>query len=193
MFNLSEWFREDPDGSISVHGDRVSWAKADRSAVRYVGRETRVTDEFHHRFIVCMEEGYVEDELNRGLLRLWELRCDWDNRIWIYARKTADGWTIHYEQRYRGQDLWAFHGAEPLSWGQRFVVELDRVGDRHRLRVLGEDGETVCVDTGGIEGVNQPFDWLWIASTIKSRRNNGNWSTGYLESLTMTLDHQICS
>ena len=81
MFHLDEWFQEDPDGSISVQGDRVSWVKADRSAVRYVGRETRVTDDFHHRFIVCMEEGHVEDELNRGLLRLWELRCDWGNRI----------------------------------------------------------------------------------------------------------------
>ena len=194
MFRLSEWFQEDPDGSISVRGDRVNWVKADRSVVRYVGRETRVTDEFHHRFVVCMEEGHVEDELNRGLLRLWELRCDWDNRIWIYVRKTAEGWTIHYEQRYRGRDLWAFHGVESFSWGQRFVVELDRVGDRHRLRVLSEDGETVFVDTGDIEGVNQPFDWLWIASTIKSRRNNGNWSTGYIESLIMmTSDHQICS
>jgi hypothetical protein len=193
LFHLSEWIQEDPDGSISVRGDRVSWAKADRSAVRYVGRETKVTDEFHYRFIVCMEEGHVEDELNRGLLRLWELRCDWGNRIWIYARKTAEGWTIHYEQRYQGRDLWAFHAVEPLSWGQRFMVELDRVGDRYRLRVLSEDGETVFVDTGGIEGVNQPFDWLWIASTIKSRRNNGNWSTGYIESLTMTPDRQICS
>ncbi len=193
MFNLSELFQEDPDGSITIQGDRVSWAKADRSAVRYVGMETRATDEFHHRFIVCMEEGHVEDELNRGLLRLWELRCDWDNRIWIYARKTVDGWTIHHEQRHRGRDLWAFHGAEPLSWGQRYVVELDGVGSRHRLRVLSEDGGIMYVDTGDIEGVNQPFDWLWIASTIKSRRNNGNWSTGYIESLIMTPDHQICS
>ena len=186
MFTLNEWFQEDPDGSLSVHGDRVSWVKADRSAVRYVGKETRVTDDFHHRFIVCMKEGYVEDELNRGLLRLWELRRDWDNRVWIYAREAADGWTIHYEQRYLGRDLWVFHGAEPLSWGHRYVVELDRDGDRHRLRVLSEDGETVCVDTGRIMGVNQSFAWLWIASTIKSRRNNGNWSTGYIESLTMT-------
>ncbi len=186
MFTLNEWFQEDPDGSLSVHGDRVSWVKADRSAVRYVGKETRVTDDFHHRFIVCMEEGYVEDELNRGLLRLWELRRDWDNRVWIYARKTSEGWTIHYEQRYQGRDLWVFHSAKPLSWGQRYVVELDRDGDRHRLRVLSEDSEKVCVDTGWIMGVNQSFAWLWIASTIKSRRNNGNWSTGYIESLTMT-------
>ncbi len=73
------------------------------------------------------------------------------------------------------------------------MVELVRVGDRHRLRVLGETNNTVFVDTGGIEGMNQPFDWLWIASTIKSRRNNGNWSTGYIESLHMTPDHQLCS
>jgi hypothetical protein len=69
-------------------------------------------------------------------------------------------------------------------------VKLDRAGDRHRLRVLREDGGTVYVDTGHIEGENQPFDRLWIASTIKSRRNNGNWSTGYIERLTMTPDHQ---
>ena len=161
--------------------------------MRHVSRETRVTEEFHHRFIACMEEGHAEDELNTGLIRLWELRSDWDNRIWIYARKTPDGWTIHNEQRHRGQDLWAFHNAEPLTWGQRFLVELDRVVDRHRLRVLSEDGGIVYVDTGDIEGVNQPFDRLWIASTIKSRRNNGNWSTGYIESLIMTPDHQICS
>jgi hypothetical protein len=185
MFTFNGWLREDSDGCLSVHGDRVNWLEADRSAVRYVGRETRVTDDFLHQFIVCIEEGYVEDELNRGLLRLWELRCDWDNRIWIYARKTTDGWTVHYEQRYQGRDLWAFHGKEPLSLGERYVVELDRVGDQHRLRVLTEDGETVCVDTGGIEGVNQSFDWIWIASTIKSRRNNGNWSTGYIESFYM--------
>jgi len=191
MINLSEWIREDPDGYILVHGDRVSWVKADRSAVRYIGKETRVTDGFYYLFIVCIEEGYVEDELNRGLLRLWELRRDWDNRVWVYAQKDADGWTIHYEQRYKGRDLWAFHGPEPLSWGQRFVVELNRVGNHHQLRVLSEDGETVCVDTGVIEGVSQSFDWLWIASTIKSRRNNGNWSTGYIEGLIMTPDHRI--
>lgn len=105
MLNLQEWFREDIDGSIIVHGNKVRWVKADRSSMRYSGKETRVIDDFHHRFIVCIEEGYVEDELNRGLLRFWELRCDWDNRIWIYARKITDGWTIHFEQRYLGRDL----------------------------------------------------------------------------------------
>jgi hypothetical protein len=191
MSNLQEWFREDIDGSIKVHGDKVRWVKADRGATRYIGKETMVIDDFHHRFIVCLEEGYVEDELNRGLLRFWELRCDWDNRIWIYARKITDGWTIHFEQRYLGRDLWAFHGEEPLFWGQRYVVELDRVRDQYQLRMLSEDSKIACVDTGGIRGVNQSFDWLWIASTIKSRRNNGNWSTGYIEKLKMTPDHLI--
>lgn len=188
MFDLSEWTREDPTRPIIIHGDRVSWVKADRNALRYIGKETKVTDDFHHRFIVCMQEGYVEDELNRGLLRLWELRRNWDNRVWIYARKTTDGWTIHYEQRYQGHDLWAFHGPEWLSWGQRYVVEMDRFGDRYRLTVLDDASNSVCVESGAIEGVNQSFDWLWIASTIKSRRNNGNWSTGYIEGLTMSHD-----
>jgi hypothetical protein len=45
--------------------------------------------------------------------------------------------------------------------------------------------EEVCVDSGEVKGLSQPFDWIWIASTLKSRRNNGNWSTGYIENLTM--------
>ena len=183
MIDLTDWSREDPDGTLTVHSGRVSWMKADRTALRYIGTEAKIADDFRHRFVACIEEGHVEDELNRGLLRLWELRRDWKNRIWIYARKTASGWTIHFEQRHQGQNLWAFHGAELFSWGKRYVVELERVGDRHGLRVLGEDSETILLDSGGIEGVNQPFDRIWIASTIKSRRNNGNWSTGYIENL----------
>ena len=91
MSGLGGWVLEDPDGSMSVQGGRVSWVRADRGSVRYAGMEMRVADDFHHRFIVCIEEGHVEDELNRGLIRLWELRRDWDDRIWIYARKAAGG------------------------------------------------------------------------------------------------------
>jgi hypothetical protein len=190
LSTLGEWSLEDPDGSIRVHGDRVSWVKADRSALRYVGTKTRVAEDFRHRFIVCMEEGYVEDDLNRGLLRLWELRHDWDNRVWVYARKTHRGWTVHYEQRDDAQDLWAYHGAKPLPWGQRFIVELERAGEEYRLRVLREDEAAAQVDTGWIRGVSQTFNRLWLASTIKARRNNGNWSTGYIENLT-TSPHDI--
>ncbi len=185
VIDLDEWTLEDPDGSLSVQGGRVGWVKADRSAVRYIGRETQVQDDFHHSFTVCMEEGHVEDELNRGLLRLWELRRDWENRIWIYARKTTGGWTVHFEQRHRGQDLWAFHGETLLAWGRRYTVRLERAGDLHRLRVLNEETDEFRVDSGEVQGVVQHFDWIWIASTIKSRRNNGNWSTGYVENLIM--------
>ncbi len=185
MIDLTEWSLEDPDGSLTVHGGRVSWVKADRSAVRYVCREAQVKEGFHHSFTVCMEEGHVEDELNRGLLRLWELRRDWENRIWIYARKTTGGWTVHFEQRHQGQDLWAYHGAETLNWRQRYTVELSRTENQHRLRVMNEETNALHVDTGDIRGVNQPFDWIWIASTLKSRRNNGNWSTGYIEKLSL--------
>jgi len=185
VIDFSEWHREDSNGSLTVQRGRVSWVKADRSAVRYIARETRVVNSFHHRFTVCIDEGHVEDDLNRGLIRLWELRRDWENRTWIYARKTDNGWTIHFEQRHHGQDLWAFHGKEPLEWGRRYHVELSRTDEMHRLRVLDEETEALCVDSGEIQGVSQVYTGIWIASTLKSRRNNGNWSTGYIENLTI--------
>ena len=183
MSDFGEWVLDDLDGCIKVQRDRVSWVKADRHAVRYIGKKTSIGD-FQHSFIVCFEDAYVEDELNRGLIRLWEIRNDWENRAWIYARKTGMGWTIHFEQKYKGDDLGAYHSERLLVFGQRYVVEPSRIGDRYHLKVLREDS-SVLVDMGWIDGVEQVYDWIWLASTIKSRRNNKNWSTGYIESIQM--------
>jgi hypothetical protein len=191
MFDFTEWFLEDTDGSLTVNKNRVSWVKADRSTVRCVGSNIEVTDDFHHQFTVCIQDGYVEDELNVGLIRLWELRQDWENRIWIYARKTSDGWTIHFEQRYRGCDLWAIHGEERFAWGRRYSIKLDREGDQYRLRMVDEETDALLTDFKELRGINQPFQQIWIASTKKSRRNRGNWSTGYIENLVMSQDVRI--
>jgi len=49
-----------------------------------------------------------------------------------------------------------------------------------------QDQEGVVVENSGVvEGVSQSYGYVWLASTIKSRRNNGNWSTGYIENLAM--------
>jgi hypothetical protein len=186
MVNLTEWYQEDPDGSINVYEGRVSWKKADRTTPRYISKEMKIFDDFKHSFIVCIDEGFVEDQQNRGLLRLWELRNDRNNRVWTNARKTTTGWTIHYQQRHQGRELWVYNGSEPLTWETRYIVKLQRTGNKYRLRVLNEETNTICVDTGEIQGINQPFHRIWIAATIKSRRNNGNWSTGYIENLTIT-------
>jgi len=70
MIDFTDWTREDPNETLTVHEHRVSWMKADRTALRYIGTESKVADDFRHRFVVCIEEGHFEDELNRGLLRL---------------------------------------------------------------------------------------------------------------------------
>ena len=183
MFDPGEWRIEAPDGSLFIQENRFQWVHTDRSMIRYIAKKTRVSEDFHHSFVVCIDEGYVEDQKNRGLIRLWEIRNDWDNRVWIYARETASGWNIHYEQRNTGKDLWAYHGAYIFPWGIRFIVELERVGNTYRLRVLSEEDEIILEDSGWIMGVSQVFGWLWLASSIRSRRNNGNWSTGYIENL----------
>jgi hypothetical protein len=183
MIDLGGWSREDPDGSLVVQGSRVGWVKADRIMVRYVGLETETVGDFRHSFVVCISECFVEDELNRGLLRLWELRIDRNNLLWANARKVPEGWTIHFQHRHQGQALWVYDGTEPLNLGQRYIVEVQRSRDHHRQWVLDEETDAVCIDTGEIQGLNLPFRWVRIASTIISRRNNGNWSTGYIENL----------
>jgi len=186
MIDLGEWSREDPDGSLVVQGGRVGWLKADRTAVRYVGLEEETVGDFRYSFVVCIEECHVEDELNRGLLRLWELRIDKANLLWTNARKTPEGWAIHFQHRHQGQALWAYDGTVSLTLGKRYLVEVQRSGDWHRLWVRDEETDTVYVDTGEIQGLKIPFHWVRVASTIISRRNNGNWSTGYIENLQMT-------
>ena len=181
---------EDPDGSLTVQDGRVGWVKADRTTIRYVGKETGTVGDFRHSFIVCIEECQVEDELNRGLLRLWELRHDNANLLWTNARKTPHGWTIHFQQRHQGRGLWVYDDTEPLTLGQRYAVEVKRTGDQHRLRVLNEETHAVLVDTGEIQGLNRPFRWIRVASTIISRRNNGNWSTGNIENLNIFPNHE---
>lgn len=173
---------------MNVQGCRVSWERADRTTVRYVGRKTGTAGDFRHRFVVIIDECHVEDELNRGLLRLWELRIDGANLLWTNARKAPGGWTIHFQQRHEERGLWVYDGTEPLALGRRYVVEVQRTGDRHRLRVLDEETGAVYVDTGEIQGLIRPFCWIRVASTIVSRRNNGNWSTGYIENLEISPD-----
>ncbi len=188
MIDLSGWSREDPDGSLTVNDGRVSWVKADRTNVRYIGRETGVVGDFRHCFVVCIEECHVEDELNRGLLRLWELRIDGANLLWANARKTPDGWTIHFQHRHEGQALWVYDSTESLTLVHRYAVEVQRTGNQHRLRVLNEETDAVYVDSGEIQGLKLHFPSVRFASTIVSRRNNGNWSTGYIENLRITPD-----
>ena len=188
--DLGGWSREDPNGVLTVQSGRVSWLEADRTTVRYVGMETGVIGDFRHSFIVCIDECHVDDELNRGLLRLWELRIDGANLLWANARKTPEGWTIHFQHRHEGRALWVFDGTESLTLGRRYAVEVQRTGNLHRLRVLNEETDAVCVDSGEIQGLKLPFHWIRVASTIVSRRNNGNWSTGYIENIQITPNHK---
>ena len=78
------------------------------------------------------------------------------------------------------EDIWAYNGTHVFDFGKRTIIEIERVEDLYRLRVFDEKKE-MLQDSEWIKGVNQDFRWIWLASTIKSRRNNGNWSTGYIE------------
>jgi len=126
----------------------------------------------------------VEDEENLGFIRLWEVRSDWENRVWVYARKNGEGWTIFLEQLSKNDKVIAFVGSARLVFSSRFTVKVSRDGGDYRLVVQDSSGLTL-EDSGGLSGVHQGYNFIWLASTIKSQRNNGNWSTGYIEGFSM--------
>jgi hypothetical protein len=182
--DFSDWNIQDTDNVISIKGNRINWHRADRTRVRYVGKKLRVRGDFSHSFIVCFQDGEVEDELNRGFIRLWEIRSNWENRTWIYARKIGDGWRIFFEQLDEMSKIFEYVGVQVFPFGTQFEVKVSRIGEFFMLRVIDEYG-SILEDSKEIAGVKKDYEYLWLASTIKSRRNNHNWSTGYIENFTI--------
>jgi hypothetical protein len=184
MADFTNWNLLDLDGCFSITLDRVSWYKADRTTVRYIEKQLEILSDFTHTFDVSIMEGEVEDELNRGFIRLWEIRNDWENRTWVYARKKGNGWTIHFEQLDQKKKLFEFHGLNRHQFHSRYSIEITRVGEVFRLKVRDEFG-SIIEDSKEIKGKPKSYSYIWLASTIKSRRNNNNWSSGFIENLTM--------
>jgi hypothetical protein len=182
--NFTDWSIQDHDGCLSIEIGRVNWLKADRTAVRYIGKQVDVPSNFIHSFVVCFLDGEVEDEQNRGFIRLWEIRNDWENRTWVYARKNGDGWTIFLEQMSNRDKVIAYQGSARLRFGDRYTVKVSRVESDYRLEVRDSAG-MITEDSQVVAGDPQSFEYVWLASTIKSRRNKGNWSTGYIEYFMM--------
>jgi hypothetical protein len=187
MPDFSDWSIQDDDDILRIDRCRIKWLNADRTAIRYIGKQHNVPDNFVHEFVVCFLEGEVEDEENRGFIRLWEVRNDWENRVWIYARKNGEGWAIYLEQLSKKVKVMAFEGSARLEFGRRYTVKISRDWGDYRLVVLDDEGLAV-EESGDVSGVLQGYSQVWLASTIKSRRNNGNWSTGYIEGLSLTSE-----
>ena len=181
LFRPEEWKIDAQDGSITIRDKQIHWVHTDRNQVRCVSNEKMIKGDFTHSFVVCLKEGYIEDQKNRGLIRLWEIRNDWDNRVWVYVRLTMNGWTIHSEQRNMTKDIWAYHGNHVFPFGDRFIVKMMRDNECYRLQVIEEQTKMVLEDSKWINGINTTFNWIWLVSSIRSRRNNDNWSTGYIE------------
>lgn len=191
--DFSTWDVEDPDNRLSVERNRVSWVHADRTRLRYVakdhGKET--IGDFMHEFAVRISDAWTPGGVHTGLLRFWECRNDWGNRIWIYARKTVedtDKWAIHFEQAKQKRGLWIFNGSHQFDMKSACYVRLDRHGELCRLRVYSDPTWTHLVeDSGDIIGAKDRYRYLRICfSGIRERYNRSNWSTGYIENLQVT-------
>ena len=101
--DFGTWTIEDPDGRLIVSPRRVLWTHVDRTLFRQVRLELTeggIAD-FRHRLGVRISEAQAVSAEHCGLLRLWECRNDWADRIWVYARhdlESPNNWTVHFEQ-----------------------------------------------------------------------------------------------
>jgi hypothetical protein len=184
--NLASWEVEDSDNRLIISENRVEWNHADRTKVRYISHDIgigKITD-FDHAFELRIKEGVVASEINRGLIRFWECRNDWDNRIWIYGRihpGTVDKWTIHFEQKDDNKDLWIYRGTRLLDFGTSYYVQITRREKLCRLAVYTDSSRTELLeDSLEIMGVSKNYRYVWLASTLCTKKSQENWSSGYI-------------
>ena len=189
--DFSTWEVEDSDDKLSVGGNRVEWNHADRTRVRFVSKNCGREDigDFDHAFDVNITAAFAASKEHRGLLRFWECRNDWENRIWSYAKgdiDSADKWTIHFEQRNDDIGLWVFNGTRLFGLNTTYYVRVTRTATTCRLRVYADSSHAQLLeDSMGIQGVDKRYQYIWVCSTLRTPKNHENWSTGYIESLRM--------
>ena len=185
--DFSSWEIEDSDNRLSVDKNKIAWNNADRTKVRYISIDlghAKIVD-FDHRFDVRLFESFTVSKAHRGLLRFWECRNDWENRIWIFARQDMDNkdkWTIHFEQKSDDNNLWAFESTYRFNLMATYYVKVIRRGNDCRLRVYSDPLHTYLLeDSKDIQGANESYQYIWICSTLCTKKNQANWSSGLIE------------
>jgi len=189
--DFSAWEMEDADSRLSVGKNRIEWKQADRTKVRFVSKDLGAAEiaDFDHRFEVCLFDSFTVSEKHRGLLRFWECRNDWEDRIWVFARQDLDNkkkWTIHFEQKSNDKDLWAFESTYRFSLATTYHVSVTRRGNDFRLKVYSDPLQDHLVeDSNNIGGADERYRYVWICSTLCTKNNQANCSSGFIENFRL--------
>jgi hypothetical protein len=183
------WAVDDPDGKLVVSANNILWSHADRTIFRQVRLEVAEDSiaDFRHRLEVQISAAHAVSAEHSGLLRLWECRNNWANRMWIYARNDVDrmnSWTIHFEQKDESYGEWKWHGRVCLDLGSTYSVVLHRTNKYCRLQVSQPESLKKSIeDSGNIRCADTPYREVWVCSTLRTPYNKGNWSSGFIENL----------
>ena len=187
--DFAHWNVDDPDDRLSVYRNTVKWNHADRTKIRYVSKNLGRGNiaNFEHTFDIRILEAFVVSKDHRGLLRFWECRNDWDNRIWISAWVNADSvdkWTMQFQQQDGENDHWISSGAYRFDLNVTYYVRITRKGKYCRVKVYSDPSNSILLeDILRVGETDKRYQYIWMCSTLCALKNQENWSSGSVENL----------
>lgn len=187
--NFNVWELEDEDGCLTISKEQVQWNHADRTKFRHVSFDVGKGEikDFEISFDIRITAMYTATNEHRGLLRFWEIRNDWDNRLWIYARQVAvdaSKWTIHFEQVDSDSEPWVIHGTNQFDLDVDYHIKISRAKDICGLKVYSDSSQETLLEHLSIANAAKiKYRYIWMASTLCTPKNQDNWSTGYVRNL----------
>jgi hypothetical protein len=93
-----------------------------------------------------------------------------------------DEWTMHLEHKSGDKDLWAFESTYRFSLNTPYYVSTIRVGNDYRLKVYSDSNySNLLEDSENIQGASDRYRYIWLSSTLNTKKNQGNRSSGYIQ------------
>ena len=186
--DFTEYRETDPDNSISVSTNRVSWDNMDRDIGRNIWREydTVYSSDFVHKFTFSIEQIEAGDVNPREIVRLWTLKGD-DVSLILYAvqANSIDNiYNLVFFQKDQHGNIFVYYSSDDndsLSVGEVYYATITKQDDEYRVFIF--DDFNTLIDSGSHLGFSVDYDTLSIVSVGGYSDDLDDWSSGYVENL----------
>jgi len=194
LVNFTEFTEVDPDGVIIVNtSSRIDWTNMNRSLERRFFKDygPKQFGDFMHIFEFCLREIEAGDESNRQCVVLWEISTTDIGRggsfMHVYAEQihsSNERFNLVFNQKVDGNNIMVYF--HQLSIGKNYSATVMRQGSTCRIMVYNDLGRIdVAFDSGYLVCEPTRYDYLILSRTSVYEEDFEDWSTGYLQNLSI--------